>query len=84
MRLQWQWPVLRGCVDVDSARGAHDGGGDRSVAVALTTQCAYCIEVHTKKGRALRGCDPGGNWRRPPGSRRHCVRAAAMRTASWP
>lgn len=26
-----------------------------AVAVALTTQCAYCIEIHTKKARAA-GC----------------------------
>jgi AhpD family alkylhydroperoxidase len=26
-----------------------------AVAVALTTQCPYCIEIHTKKARAA-GC----------------------------
>ena len=31
-----------------------------AIAVALTTQCAYCIELH-RQG-ASRPVQPGGNW----------------------
>lgn len=29
-----------------------------AVAVALTTQCAYCVEIHAKKAKSL-GCTDG-------------------------
>ena len=45
-----------------------------AVAVALTTQCPYCIELHTKKQR--KRVPPSRSWPKRLWSRQHCGRAA--------
>jgi AhpD family alkylhydroperoxidase len=62
----------------DLARAARDFGGSdlqlMAVAVALTTQCPYCIELHVKAARQA-----GANDTMLPEA---AIVAAAMRAAS--
>ena len=47
-----------------------------AVAVALTTQCPYCIEAHTGKARAAGPATP--SWARPSWSRPRSGPGAAI------
>ena len=49
-----------------------------ALAVAMTTQCPYCIEIHTKTRRKGAGRKPRS--RRRSWSRPRCARAARSRT----
>ena len=50
-----------------------------AVAVALTTQCPYCIEIHSKNAKKA-GRVPSRNWPRRPWSRQRCGPEVQSRT----
>jgi AhpD family alkylhydroperoxidase len=68
-----------GFVELDSIVGRTDGAIPAkyrelmAIAVACTTQCPYCLDVHTKK--AKRPARPAKRLPRRSSSPRRCARA---------
>src|SRR3954469_22594375 len=75
-------------LNLDKIVGREDGAIPRkyreliALGVAFTTQCPYCIEVHTKAAKAQG--EPVEETPKTKFTQAACARAARRRTAPWP